>query len=318
MSILFHSGGILTTVQDLGRVGFRHLGINPNGAMDMTAARLINILLGNCESEGVLEIHFPAPKILFTENTIIALGGADFGARVDEQEVENWRPIFVEKGGVLDFPQKVSVNRIYLGVQGGFKIENWLGSASTNLKAKAGGFQGRSLRQGDQLLFKKKLNRASQNLRVKVSKSLIPPYSSLPTVRALPSAEFENLTVESRKIFQTQNFSLRPESDRMGFRLQGKNLKLKKPLEMISSAVNFGTIQLLPDGQLIVLMADHQTTGGYPRIANVISRDLPLVGQLGANDGLNFKIISSRDAENLMLALEKDLHLLKTACRFLC
>ena len=318
MSIIFQSGGILTTVQDLGRVGFRHLGINPNGAMDTAAARLVNILLDNAESEGVLEIHFPAPKILFAENTVIALGGADFGARIDEKQVESWRPIFVEKGGVLDFPQKIFGNRAYLAIRGGLAIKDWLGSASTNLKAQAGGFQGRNLRKGDEIHFKKSLNAAPRNLRVKISKTLIPQYSSLPTVRVVAAAEFENLDVESRKLFQTQNFSVRHESDRMGFRLEGENLKLKKPLEMISSAAGFGTIQLLPGGQLIILMADHQTTGGYPRLANIVSRDLPLVGQLGANDRLNFKIISIQEAENLILEFEKDLNLLKTACRFLC
>lgn len=318
MSLIFQNGGILTTVQDLGRNGFRRFGINPNGVMDRAAARLVNILLGNAEAESVLEMHFPAPKILFTEDAVIALGGANFGARIDKKEIENWRPIFVEKESVLSFAQKISGNRSYLVIKGGFKIESWSGSTSTNLKAKVGGFGGRRLLKDDELFFREKIDGAAQKTNIKISKKLIPFYSILPTVRVTTGAEFENLDDESRKVFQTQNFIVRGESDRMGFRLNGENLKLKKPLELLSSAVNFGTIQLLPDGQIIILTADHQTTGGYPRLANIVSRDLPLVAQLGAGDSLNFKIISIAEAENLAVEFEKNLNLFKTACRFLC
>ena len=137
-------------------------------------------------------------------------------------------------------------------------------------------------------------------------------------MRIIKGAEFDNLSNESKAAFKAENFRISHESDRMGFRLDGQTLRLKQPLEIISSAVDFGTIQLLPDGQMIILMADHQTTGGYPRLGNVVRCDLPLVAQLGANDRLNFKLISIAEAENLTLELEKDLNLLKTACRFLC
>ena len=316
MSIIFQTGGILTTVQDLGREGYGKSGINQNGAMDTTAVRLINILLGNPEDEAVPEMHFPAPKILFTENALIALGGADFGGQIGSDKIKNWRRIFVEKGSILNFPEKIFGNRCYLAVKGGFKIENWLGSASTNLKAQIGGFDGRQLKKDDEIFFKKDFA-GNPKTNVVISKTLLPIYSSLPTVRIIAGLEFENLNDKSKKIFQTENFRVRRASDRMGFRLEGQNLKLKKPLELVSSAVSFGTIQLLPDGQTIILMADRQTTGGYPRLANIISRDLPLVAQLGANDRLNFKIISIEEAENLALELERDLNLLKTACRFL-
>lgn len=317
MSIIFQTGGILTTIQDLGRHGFNRFGINPNGVMDTTAARLVNILLGNAETGNVLEMHFPAPKILFTENALIALGGADFNAQIGVDKIENWRLVFVEKGSVLSFSQKIFGNRCYLAVRGGFSIEKWLDSASTNLKARIGGFHGRQLQAGDEIFFNKKTF-AAPKTKVRISNNLLPVYSSLPTVRVTEGAEFENLNSASREIFRVRNFKIRPESDRMGFRLEGQSLKLKKPLELISSTVDFGTIQLLPDGQLIILMADHQTTGGYPRLANIASRDLPLIAQLGANNQVNFKLISISDAENLIIELEKDLNLLKTACRFLC
>src|SRR5688572_14205818 len=142
MSILFRKSGLLTTIQDLGRAGFRRFGINPNGAMDKTAVRLINILLGNEETEAAVEMHFPAPEILFEEDAVITLGGAEFGAELNEKPIENWRTVFAEKGCILKFEKKIFGSRAYLAVQGGFKVEKWLGSASTNLTANIGGFEG--------------------------------------------------------------------------------------------------------------------------------------------------------------------------------
>lgn len=314
MSLIFLTNSLLATIQDLGRNKYRRFGINPNGAMDKTAARLINILLGNNENESVLEMHFPAPQILFEKDASIALGGANFGARIDAQEIENWRPVFVPQNSVLSFSKKVFGNRIYLAIKGGFETEKWLESVSTNLKAKIGGYQGRPLQKDDRLFFGKRIDDSDSKsvFSYKISKSLIPPYSPSPTVRVIAGEEFEKLTEESRSAFKIQNFTVSNQSDRMGFRLKSESLKLKAPLELVSSAVSFGTIQLLPDGQLIILMADHQTTGGYPRIAHIISQDLPLVGQLCANDKLNFAFISIKEAENLILQTEVELNYLKT------
>jgi antagonist of KipI len=316
MSIQILKSGILTTVQDLGRNGFARFGINPNGAMDRTAARLINILLGNDENEAVVEMHFPAAEILFEKDSVFALGGADFSATLNEAPVENWRAFFAKKKSVLRFSKKAFGNRAYFSVKGGFMIESWLGSTSTNLTAKIGGFEGRSLRKGDKLFFKQKTKDKAQKTNPKISNSLIPFYSQFPTVRVVTGAEFESLAKSSRETFLKENFTISQNSDRMGFRLKGKSIKLQKQKEIISSAVNFGTIQLLPDGQLIILMADHQTSGGYPRIANVISVDLPLLAQLGANDKVAFHLISLEEAENLALDFEKNLNLLKIAVNF--
>ena len=330
MSIHVKKAGLLSTVQDLGRQRFRSFGINPNGAMDKRAARLINILLGNEESEAVLEMHFPAPVLQFEENALVALGGADFGARLNEKPVENWRPIFVEKGSVLKFAEKSSGNRGYLSIEGGFAVEKWLDSFSTNLRAAVGGFAGRSLRKDDRIYFNEKRETESNgkrktengkgsersNFPYKISNHLTPIYSRLPTVRVVAGAEFDNLTAFSEQSFLTENFTISNRSDRMGFRLTGAPLFLLDKMEMISSAVDFGTIQLLPDGQMIILMADHQTSGGYPRVAHVVSNDLPILAQLGANDKVNFQLISIAEAEDLLLEFEKDLNLLKIACSF--
>ena len=311
MSILVQKSGLLSTIQDLGRNGFRRFGINPNGAMDKQAVRLINILLGNDETEAVLEMHFPAPILRFEENAVIALGGADFGAKLDSQSVENWRPCFIEKNQTLSFSTKIFGNRIYLSIKGGFKIESWLESASTNLIAKIGGFEGRNLTKGDKLLFKQRTKDKGQKTNFKISNNLLPIYSRFPTVRIIAGAEFEMLTAAGEQNFLKQNFTVSSNSDRMGFRLRGEPLYLLEKQELVSSAVDFGTIQLLPDGQIIILMADHQTSGGYPRIAHVVSKDLPILAQLGANDKIGFEMISLGEAENLTLAFEQDLNWLR-------
>ena len=317
MSIFFKKPGILTTVQDLGRNGFRRFGINQNGAMDKTAARLINSLLANEENAALVEMHFPAPEILFEESAVFALGGADFAASLNGEKIENWRIYSAEKGSTLKFSEKVFGHRAYLSVKDGFEIENWLGSASTNLKAGIGGLQGRKLQSGDRISFNSESKIQHSKFNFRISNSLIPFYSDFPTVRIIEGAEFGLLTSESSVRFEKENFTITPNSDRMGFRLKGEPLVLEKPLEMVSSAVNFGTIQLLPDGQLIVLMADHQTSGGYPRIANVVATDLTLLAQLGANDKVAFHTISIEEAENLLIRFEMDLNLLKSRAGFL-
>ena len=313
MSIKILKSGILTTVQDLGRTNFRRFGINPTGVMDITAARLINILLGNHENEAVLEMHFPSPEILFADKAFFALGGAEFSANLNEKPIENWRPYHAEKNDILRFPERKFGNRAYLSVKGGFEIKKWLGSASTNLTAKIGGFGGKALQKGDKIFFKQRATDNRQRTNIKISASLIPFYTRFPTVRVIESAEFELLKTESKEIFLNENFVISQNSDRMGFRLQGEPIYLSNYKEILSAAVNFGTIQLLPDGQLIILMADYQTSGGYPRIANVISADLPLLAQLGANDKVAFHLISSEEAENLIIEFEKNLNLLKIA-----
>lgn len=316
MCLLIKKEGLFSTIQDTGRNNFRRFGINPNGAMDKTAARLINILLGNDENESVIEMHFPAPEIVFEENAVFALGGADFGAKFGDEEIENWRIYFAPSGSVLKFTEKVFGNRCYLAVKGGFKIEQWLGSASTNLTAKTGGFNGEKLKTNDRIFFNQKAGLKTQNSTFKISNNLLPFYSRFPTVRIIKGAEFENLTAISERDFLNETFTISKNSNRMGFRLEGKPIYLLEKIELVSSAVDFGTIQLLPDGQIIILMADHQTTGGYPRLGNISSIDLPLAAQLGANDKIGFHLISVAEAENLLLEFERDLNFLKIGSKF--
>jgi antagonist of KipI len=315
MSILVQKAGILTTIQDFGRYGYRSLGVNPGGVMDCTAARLINILANNDETEAVLEMHFPAGEIVFESSAAFAIGGADFCPRLDEEDIENWRTYNAAAGTRLRFTGKTSGHRAYLAVCGGFAADLWLGSRSTNLAVGIGGYRGRKLQTGDRLEINHPEARSDLAVTWRISPSLIPRYSPFPTVRAVAGAEFDLLNEESSRLFESQNFTVSNNSDRMGFRLSGPPLSLKKRVEMVSAAVSFGTVQLLPDGQLIVLMADHQTAGGYPRIAHVIGRDLPLLAQLGGSDRVAFNIIGLAEAEALNAELERDIAVFRTGCR---
>jgi antagonist of KipI len=218
MSLFFLKSGILTTVQDLGRSGFRRFGINPNGAMDRTAARLINVLLGNGEAEAVLEMHFPAPEILFEENAVFAVGGADFSAKLSGAAIENWKPHYAEKGAVLNSPKKFSAIAQICRSNTVSESKKRLGSASTNLTARFGGVK---LQKDDRLFFNQTGINSEIRTNFRISDSIIPFYSRFPTVRAVPGAEFELLTAFGEQIFRNENFVIAPDSDRMGFRLNG-------------------------------------------------------------------------------------------------
>lgn len=313
MSLLVKKSGILTTVQDLGRFGYRRFGINTGGAMDRTAVRLINLLLGNNENAPVVEMHFPAAEIEFEADCEFALGGADHAPSIDSLEIENWRVRSGKAGSVLRFAEKRRGARSYLAVRGGFEAESWLGSSSTNLTAGVGGHSGRRLQNGDRLATKGS-NTGSNASNGFISPTLIPRYSPFPTLRVTAGHEIRHLKPASQAGFGSQEYTITNRSDRMGYRLSGEQLFLKKPAEMISSAVTFGTIQLLPDGQMVILMADHQTAGGYPRVAHVIERDLPVAAQLGPSDKVAFRLITLAEAEALYFEQQRDLALLRTAC----
>jgi antagonist of KipI len=315
MSLLIKKPGVLSTVQDLGRTGWRRFGVNPNGAMDAGAARIANILVGNDENDPLLEMHFPAAEVMFEKENIFSLGGGDLRAELDSEPVRVWRAHAASAGATLSFKSKESGERCYLAVACGIDVPKWLGSASTNLTAGIGGLEGRRLKAGDRLSVRgDHRNDVTEGLPA-VSPSLLPRYSRFPTIRIIPGAEFGHLDNASRNSLLGQHFSISNRSNRMGFRLMGEPLALAYAREFISAAVCFGTIQLLPDGQLIILMADQQTAGGYPRIAHVISTDLTLLGQLGGGDKVAFHLVDILEAERLAVQFERELSFLRVACR---
>jgi antagonist of KipI len=322
MSFSIIKPGILDSIQDPGRMGYGNWGIGPGGVMDPYAARVANLLVGNGECEAIIEIHFPGPQILFEQNTLIAITGGDFSPTVNDESIPRWQPVVVRKNTVLHFPALVQGGRCYISVHGGFCMKKWLNSYSTNLKAGAGGWHGQALKKGDELpfaensiyfagLLKEDSNFEILPWRVNIADHYRDPHS----IGFLPGNEWKKLSAESQKTFLRESFVIHPSSDRMGYQLNGSPLALAQHVELISSAVSFGTMQLLPNGQLIVLMADHQTTGGYPRIAHVITAHLPKLAQLRPGDPLKFTMTEHSIAEALLTARKKELHILQRACR---
>lgn len=308
----------MDTIQDTGRYGFQHLGINPSGAMDKYAMQQANALVGNRLDEAVIELHFPASIFLFSKPALIALSGADFSASINGEPVSNLRCIVVNKNDALQFHRPVSGTRTYLAVYGGLDIKSWLHSKSTNSKARVGGFEGRKLLKGDEipLSTKKDFSYLLNEKKFKIfpwtaeSNSINKPYE----IAILQGNEWEQLTDESKKIFSDTAFVITRLADRMGYRLGNNPLISTVNDELISSAVTFGTIQLLPDGKLIVLMADHQTMGGYPRLAHVITAHHTKLAQLRTGDGISFKFTNLETAEDLLYKQQQYLQQLQNAC----
>ncbi|MEO6165926.1 MAG: biotin-dependent carboxyltransferase family protein [Chitinophagales bacterium] len=319
MSLRITRGGMLDTIQDLGRYGFQFQGINPGGAMDVVAAQLANIIAGNTLNEAVIEMHFPASTFLFEEDVLIALSGGDFGACINDQPVPVYAPIIIKKYSTLHFKKPMDGARCYLAVHGGFKIPVWLNSYSTHLKVVAGGMQGRCLRTNDQLVFQRKedysellKNNDYRILPWKADHALF--YSKKNCIRISEGTSYQQLAPSSKSLLVNHTFFITHQSDRMGYRMKGEPLELQHHEELISSVVVNGTIQLLPDGQLIILMADHQTTGGYPVLAHVISADLPILAQLNSNHQVQFQMIGHVVAEQLLLEQHHYLQRIQDAC----
>jgi antagonist of KipI len=305
MSLTIIKAGILDTIQDTGRYGFQSSGINPGGVMDCFSARLANCLLGKDMDSAIIELHFPAAEIQINEATIICITGADFFAKVDDNSIPLNQPVVVNKGSVLKFTKVIKGSRCYFATLQNFHLTKWLNSYNTNVKAQAGGFEGRALRHGDLVGFKK--NEVIANFLAGRNLLLLPwkaqPAAEIATtwIELIPGPEWHWLDEDSRHSISRNSYRITNVADRMGYRLEGPQLKLKEQKQLVSSGVSFGTVQLLPNGQLIVLMADHQTIGGYPRVANVISAHLPALAQMQPNEELRFKLTSINYAERKLV-----------------
>ncbi len=316
MSIKIIRAGILATVQDSGRTGFRSIGVGSAGAMDLFAMKASNYLCGNDGNEAVIEINFPAPEILFEQDAIVSITGADFSANINDNPVLPWRTLLVKKGSVLKFKRPVSGARAYLAVSGGWQSGKWLGSYSTHLKLSVGGHSGRALQKDDTISFPA----ANNFFGNKILPAFIPGaelekvYQPANNIRCLPAPEYAMLTESNKRKLEQLQFVISHQSDRMGYRLKNEPLMPEQPFELLSSAVDMGTIQLLPDGTTIILMADHQTTGGYPRVATVIKTDLPKLAQASPGQALNFTMICLAEAETCYTNMQRSLEEIKQAC----
>lgn len=293
--------GLQTTLQDLGRSSGRRYGLPPGGALDRFAHKAANELVGNAPTEATLEITLQGPRLFFNTPALISLTGADLGPLLNERPVPMWMSLFVRSGQVLSFtPRRLTPGsgtkwggRAYLAVHGGFEAPLNLESRSTYLRAKVGGLkgEGRALRPGD-LLFSnpprlRSFTEAAGRLFPVKNR---PAYGRKVTVRLLPGPYQENFQPSAYTNLFGQPYRVTNDADRMGFRLEGPVLAHVSPemAEIPACGAVFGAIQVPANGQPIILMADHQVTGGYPIIGTALSADLPLVAQLLPGDEIRF------------------------------
>ncbi len=319
--------GVLTTVQDLGRYGYQRQGLVVSGALDAGALRAANLLVGNPENLAGLELTLRGPVLRFEADALLALTGADLAATIAGQPVPLGRPVAVRAGAVLTFGAPTTSGRAWLALAGGVAVPPVLGSRATYLRAAVGGLAGRALQAGDELPVGE-WPAAGRRL---IENSLPEPAAGwaaarwfLPTflpaspgaplvVRALPGPEYEQFGPASQRAFWAEAFTVTTEADRMGARLGGPSLARDMASELLSSAVTFGTVQVPAGGQPIVLLADCQTTGGYPRLAQVISADLGRLAQALPGTRLRFVQVGLAEAQALYLAQERRLRALARA-----
>lgn len=326
MTMRIVTGGLQTTVQDLGRIGHQRDGVPAGGAMDRMALRVANLLVGNDENAACLEAALIGPAITFEQPSLIAITGGDFNAAINATDVPPWHAVYVQAGATLRFGHPRTGCRVYIAVAGGIDVPQVFGSRSTYLRASFGGYEGRALRSGDVLHFGTTEPRARRTsngyttafvngspgsaataARWTVSHSLRPPYSDDPIIRIVAGAHLDALDEASRERIASATFRVSSTSDRMGYRLEGVKLALSAPIELLSEAVAFGTVQLPPGGDPIILMADRATTGGYPRLGEVASVDLPLIAQLKPGDRLRFRFVTIEDAQRALLGRELEI-----------
>ena len=325
MSIHVIKPGALSTLQDLGRFGYQSFGVSVSGAMDQWTHRVANLLVGNAQTEATLEFTLIGPSLVFDDAQLIAIYGADMSPTIDRQAVPQGQPVLVRAGSRLDFGKRVSGARAYLSIRGGFPAAAVMGSKSTFLRGAFGGFGGRALRKGDEIAVNaaepcdprlvRMLDERDMPFAV-LSEAAVPALAvATPQVlRVTTGPQWDAFSCEAQAAFTNELFRISLQSDRMGYRLEGARLALRQPLEMISEGVIFGAVQVPPDGNPIVLMADCQTTGGYPKIAYVASVDLPLLAQMRPNEHVRFAPISMDQAQQLYIEREDEIERVRAMC----
>lgn len=297
MGIRILNGGFLTTVQDMGRYGSQETGMAVSGVMDTRAAALADILVGNDENEAVLEVTMMGPIMEFAEDELIAVTGGDLGAKVDGNPLPRYEAVLIKAGQTVSFGGMYGGSRAYVAFAGGLDVPVVMGSRSTNLKAKIGGIEGRKLGAGDEIGFRSPKtwlpNMAARKL-------LLPELSSREhTLRVVMGPQDDCFTEEGISTFLGSAYTISNEYDRMGCRMEGPVIAHKNGGDIITDGISFGAVQVPSHGNPIVMMADHQTTGGYTKIANVISVDLPVLAQCMPGMKIHFEKVTVDEAQAL-------------------
>lgn len=300
--IQVQSPGLLTTVQDLGREGFGPLGVSPSGAADAISLRVGNRLVGNPESAAGLEMTLLGGTFTFSRAAVIALTGSDFAATLDGAPVALWTSSDVKAGQTLRVGSTRSGARCYLCVQGGIAVKPFLGSASTHLLSGLGGYQGRALRKGDVLQIGSSAAPFQHNTIAPRALERLWPHKLL---RVTPGPQSDHFPKSSCQRFYAGTYRVAEDSNRMGLRLEGSPIAQDSSGEMITEGVSLGAVQITVGGLPIILFVEQQTTGGYAKIANVISADLHSLGQLRPRDEIRFEQADWNTAHALLLEQEQ-------------
>jgi antagonist of KipI len=309
MSITILKPGIMSSVQDLGRWGYQQYGVPVGGAMDKISASLANIICGNDENEAVIEITLHGTTILFNEAMDCALVGGGCKAYVDEVELPFNRLLHIPAYSVITTKPSARGCRMYLSIAGGFNIKKEMGSASTYVPSGIGGMLGRNLISGDIIPFSKKGRDTPASSMKMIGKNTYASHWEVPDlhlqeknaeiIHILSGPEFDLFQSISQEKLLNATFTISSQSNRMGYRLEGTKLELKEKAEMVSTPVTAGIIQVTHEGNPIILMADAQTTGGYPRIARVASTDIAKLAQMRPGMKIRFKKISEEESKQM-------------------
>jgi antagonist of KipI len=308
--------GFLTSVQDLGRSGFREFGVSLGGALDTHALRVANLLAGNDESAAGLELTFGGLRLRFADDRIVVWCGGDFNARVGSTSIAAGHPALARGGEELSIESPTCGCRAWLAISGGIDVPVVLGSRSGDLKAGFGGVKGRPIRDGEEFPVGNNPPRARiliDKLRSEKIARWKPPHDwsstarRTPTLRYTRGADSDRFLESALQSLNNESFFVSPDSDRMGIRLDGPRLERREDVDLLSEAVAPGTVQVPPSGKPILLLNDCQTIGGYPKIAHVITVDLPTATQLCPGDRVRFAEVSLADAHALLLERERNL-----------
>ena len=311
MSITVLNPGLLTTVQDQGRIGYQQFGVSVSGVMDPRAATVANILVGNDDNEAVLECTMMGPQLQFDKANCIAITGGDLMPTLDGKPIPNYTAIKVEAGQVLKFTMPKTGCRAFIAFAGGLDVPEVMGSRSTYMKAKIGGVNGRKLEKGDVIGFRDpKAELKNMNFRSMASEFV--PRKEY-TVRVILGPQDDYFTDAGIQTFLSEVYTVTPEFDRMGCRLEGAVIQHKDGGDIISDGIAFGAIQVPSAGKPIIMLGDRQTTGGYTKIANVITADFRILAQLKQGDKVRFEKVSIKAAQEALMAQRATLRLIRSA-----
>jgi biotin-dependent carboxylase-like uncharacterized protein len=299
--------GILTTIQDMGRYGFSQFGVPPSGVLDTFSLRVGNLLVGNREREACLEITLMGLKIKVLKEVVIAITGGDLSPTLNEEPLEMWRTHLLVEGDVITFKKVRAGCRAYLAVSGGFVVPKIMGSSSTYLSGNFGGLEGRKLRRGD-ILYSLNISPPLNKLGLRFPSDWILSLDKKVPLRVIPGPQNHHFTEKGFQTFCSSSYQVTPQCDRMGVRLEGPKIERRSDVEesIISEGLISGAIQVPGDGKPIIILTE-LVTGGYTKIATIISTDLSKVAQLKPGDQVRFKPISIEEAHDLLKEQEEKL-----------